>query len=150
MSPWDLKLAIRIDRTVEAPVYKQLEKQIADEIGRGRLMPGAALPGSRERPSSRTTRSLVVMYYGDQRKATPSFARHWQRCSMPTAALSVGNDNVCITRGSKMSIFVASRVLVSRGDAVAWMSSVTRPAFHAILERRGVQGYPDQDGCCRA
>jgi GntR family transcriptional regulator/MocR family aminotransferase len=240
MSPWDLKLAIRIDRTVEAPVYKQLEKQIADEIGRGRLMPGAALPGSRELAarldisrktvvlayehlaaqgwvkSDRTRGTFVAealpkiglplpapvpgrppaipqygvaskdieipivlaggppgsfddglpdarifpaqvfareyrtaliqetkldrLYYGDP-KGHPRLRQALATMLNADRGLSVGIDNICITRGSQMSIFLASRVLVSRGDAVAMDELSYPPAFHAFLNA-GVKVIP--------
>ena len=232
MSPWDLKLAIRIDRSAGAPVYKQLEKQIADEIARGRLIPGTALPGSRElavrldinrktvvlayehlaaqgwvksdptrgtfvaevlpniglplpasvpgRPPSspqygvashdieipvvlaggppgsfddglpdarifpaqvfaREYRTALIqetkldrLYYGDPR-GHPRLRQALATMLNADRGLSVGIDNICITRGSQMAIFLASRVLARRGDAVALDELTYPPAFHAFL-----------------
>jgi GntR family transcriptional regulator/MocR family aminotransferase len=232
MSPWDLKLSVRIDRSVVTPIYKQLEKQLADEIGRGRLVPGAALPGTRElaaqldinrktvvlayeelaaqgwvfsdptrgtfvadvlpniglpSPSAAQSKPSANPQYGFVNKETeipvvsaggppgsfddglpdsrvfpaPTFAREYRTALIQEAkldrlyygdprghprlrralasmlnadrGLSVGIDNICITRGSQMAIFLASRVLIRPGDAVALDELTYPPAFHAFL-----------------
>ena len=46
LRPWDFKIAIRRDSTT--PVYLQIVHALIDEIRRGRLSSGTALPGTRE------------------------------------------------------------------------------------------------------
>lgn len=46
LRPWKMKLAIQRDHSL--PVHLQIAQYLADEIRRGRLMPGSALPGTRE------------------------------------------------------------------------------------------------------
>lgn len=46
LRPWKMKLAIQRDHTL--PVHLQIAQYLADEIRRGRLVPGSALPGTRE------------------------------------------------------------------------------------------------------
>jgi GntR family transcriptional regulator/MocR family aminotransferase len=46
LRPWDFKIAIRRDSTT--PLYLQIVHALIDEIPRGRLSSGAALPGTRE------------------------------------------------------------------------------------------------------
>jgi GntR family transcriptional regulator / MocR family aminotransferase len=232
MSPWDLKLSIRIDRSIATPVYKQLEKQITEEIVRGRLIPGAALPGTRELANQLeiNRKTVVLAYegltaqgwtYSDPTRGTfiadyvpniglagpktargkapasphydyvaeeikipivlaegppgsfddglpdsrifpaQTFAREYRTAllqetrldrlyygdarghprlrhalaSMLNAdrGLSVGVDNICVTRGSQMAIFLASRVLTRPGDVVALDELTYPPAYHAFL-----------------
>jgi GntR family transcriptional regulator / MocR family aminotransferase len=232
MSPWDLKISIKIDRTVETPVYKQLERQIVEEIVRGRLAPGAALPGTRELAAqldvnrktvvlayeeltaqgwtfSHPTRGTFVsealpnvgkptvpiiqskpptyphyvfanqtntipivladgptgsfddglpdsrlfpaqtfarsyrtallreskldrLYYGDPR-GHPRLRKALANMLNADRGLSVGLENICITRGSQMAIYLASRVLIRPGDNVALEDLTYPPAFHAFL-----------------
>jgi GntR family transcriptional regulator / MocR family aminotransferase len=232
MSPWDLKISIKVDRTVATSVYKQLERQIIEEIVRGRLAPGAALPGTRElaaqldvnrktvvlayeelaaqgwvlshptrgtfvsdappnvrkqtpatvqsRPPacpqygfadesieipvvwaggptgsfddglpdsrlfpaqtfSRAYRTALAreskldrLYYGDPR-GHPRLREALANMLNADRGLSVGAENICITRGSQMAVFLASRVLIRPGDAVALDDLTYPPAFHAFL-----------------
>lgn len=46
LRPWKMKLAVQRDHTL--PVHLQIAQYLADEIRRGRLVPGSALPGTRE------------------------------------------------------------------------------------------------------
>src|SRR5262244_3650218 len=43
--PWELALAL--DPAASLPVFLQIARAVADDIRRGRLRPGAELPGSR-------------------------------------------------------------------------------------------------------
>jgi GntR family transcriptional regulator/MocR family aminotransferase len=46
LRPWDLQIVL--DRTGTQPAWQQIETTIIDAIRRGRLSPGAALPGTRD------------------------------------------------------------------------------------------------------
>jgi GntR family transcriptional regulator / MocR family aminotransferase len=229
---WDLNIPIEIDRESDIPLYKQLEKRIADEIFRGRLLPGVVLPGSRElaaqlkvnrktvmlayeglasqgwvtsdpmrgtfvsaelpnigsRVLSGTSRTVLSaphydlanedddvpivlsggpcgsfddglpdarifpsqefarayrsaltqeaqldrLYYGDP-KGHPRLRQAIAGMLNAERGLSVGIDNVCVTRGSQMGIYLASRVLVRSGETVAIDELTYPPAFHAFM-----------------
>jgi GntR family transcriptional regulator/MocR family aminotransferase len=66
MRQWDLNISIVIDRSKGVPVYKQLEKRIIEEICRGRLSPGDALPGSRDLAAQlKINRKTVILAYDE-------------------------------------------------------------------------------------
>lgn len=217
------------------PVYKQLEKRIADEISRGRLSPGAALPGSREMAAQlKVNRKTVILayeglaaqgwvtsdptrgtfvstelpnigpyalpgvlrrvssepryeidkensevpivlsggptgsfddglpdarifpsqefarayrsaltqesqldrlYYGDP-KGHPRLRQAIAGMVNAERGLSVETDNVCLTRGSQMAIYLASRVLARSGETVAIDELTYPPAFHAFMANK--------------
>jgi GntR family transcriptional regulator / MocR family aminotransferase len=215
LRPWELKIVIR--RNAKTAVFLQIAHAIADEIKRGRLAPGTALPGSRELAASlRINRKTVIQAYdeleaqgwvmSEKQRGTfvashlpeveinesplgkgqiperPHFRligqapdiplilpkknilvfddgtpdtrhipvdavarayrnallRHVMRgrlgygdprgtAELRTAISSMLNisrgltttaDNVCLTRGSQMAIYLAARILAGRGDAV--------------------------------
>jgi len=62
--------------------------------------------------------------------------------------LQVGPENICITRGSQNSIFLATQLLVRPGDAVIVEELTYEPAI-AVLRQRGARVVPvslDGDG----
>ena len=64
MRRWEL--TITLDPTRELPLFLQLARAIADDIRRGRLKPGDALPGSRELAKCLgVNRNTVVAIYGE-------------------------------------------------------------------------------------
>jgi GntR family transcriptional regulator/MocR family aminotransferase len=64
MRRWEL--AVALDPARELPLFLQLARGIADDIGRGRLKPGEALPGSRELADCLgVNRNTVVAGYGE-------------------------------------------------------------------------------------
>src|ERR1700744_887115 len=64
LRPWDLKIVIRRDS--KAAVFLQIAHAVADEIKRGRLAPGTALPGSRELAESlEINRKTVIQAYAE-------------------------------------------------------------------------------------
>ena len=64
LRPWDFKIVIR--RTSKAAVFLQIAHAIVDEIKRGRLAPGTALPGSRELAKSLDiNRKTVIQAYAE-------------------------------------------------------------------------------------
>jgi GntR family transcriptional regulator/MocR family aminotransferase len=64
MRRWELTIAL--DPTRELPLFLQLAGAIADDIRRGRLKPGEALPGSRELAECLgVNRNTVVASYGE-------------------------------------------------------------------------------------
>jgi len=64
MRRWDLSLALDPDR--EQPLFLQLANSIADDIRRGRLRPGDALPGSRELAELLgVNRNTIIAGYGE-------------------------------------------------------------------------------------
>lgn len=61
---WDLNL--RITKSSGLVVYLQIAQQIIDEIQRGRLVPSAAMPGTRELAESlKVNRKTVVLAYDE-------------------------------------------------------------------------------------
>src|ERR1700722_6587993 len=64
LRPWDFKIVIR--RGSKAAVFLQIAHAIIDEIKRGRLAPGTALPGSRELAESLDiNRKTVIQAYAE-------------------------------------------------------------------------------------
>src|SRR5690349_11879490 len=64
MRRWELSLAL--DQRREQPLFLQLANAIADDIRRGRLKPGDALPGSRELAELLgVNRNTIVAGYGE-------------------------------------------------------------------------------------
>src|ERR1700749_5133559 len=64
LRPWDLKIVIRRDS--KAAVFLQIAHAVADEIKRGRLAPGTALPGSRELATDlNINRKTVIQAYAE-------------------------------------------------------------------------------------
>jgi len=64
LRPWELKIVIR--RSAKTAVFLQIAHAVADEIKRGRLAPGTALPGSRELAASlRINRKTVIQAYAE-------------------------------------------------------------------------------------
>jgi GntR family transcriptional regulator / MocR family aminotransferase len=63
---WPINMPIRLDRRLRMPIYQQLAQQLAEEIRRGRLSPGTALPGTRELASELAiNRKTVVIAYDE-------------------------------------------------------------------------------------
>jgi GntR family transcriptional regulator / MocR family aminotransferase len=63
---WPLNIPIRLDRRLRMPIYQQLARQLGDEIRRGRLSPGTALPGTRELAAELAiNRKTVVIAYDE-------------------------------------------------------------------------------------
>jgi GntR family transcriptional regulator/MocR family aminotransferase len=233
---WPLNIPIRLERRLRMPIYQQLAQQLTEEIRRGRLSPGTALPGTRElaaeleinrktvviaydeliaqgwliadpmrgtfvssvlpEPSPGSTRNhetmisdrrdyaiaddlgevpLVVggqaarsfddglpdtrlvpaeilgrayrsairqaahgnrLHYGDPRG---NLALREAICRLLNAdrGLATTTDNICLTRGSQMGIFLAARVLTRPGDTVA-LEAVTYPPAHLSFTSSGV------------
>jgi GntR family transcriptional regulator / MocR family aminotransferase len=64
LRPWDFKIVIRKD--AKAAVFLQIAHALIDEIKRGRLAPGTALPGSRELAESlEINRKTVIQAYAE-------------------------------------------------------------------------------------
>jgi GntR family transcriptional regulator / MocR family aminotransferase len=64
LRPWDFKIVIR--RNTKAGVFLQIAHALIDEIKRGRLAPGTALPGSRELAQSlEINRKTVLQAYAE-------------------------------------------------------------------------------------
>ncbi len=64
LRPWPFKVLIR--RRSQTPVYLQIVHALVDEIRRGRLSPGTALPGTRELAESLlVNRKTVVQAYDE-------------------------------------------------------------------------------------
>jgi GntR family transcriptional regulator / MocR family aminotransferase len=234
---WQLNIPIRLDRRLRMPIYQQLAQQLTEEIRRGRLSPGTALPGTRElagelqinrktvviaydeliaqgwlktdpmrgtfvsselpHPPPGTTRRheshipltrdyainddlgdvpfvlggpaarsfddglpdtrLVPaeilgrayrsaiqlsargnrLHYGDPRG---NFGLREAICRLlnDDRGLTVTTNNICLTRGSQMGIFLAARVLARPGDIVA-LEELTYPPAHCSFAAHGVK-----------
>jgi GntR family transcriptional regulator / MocR family aminotransferase len=73
LRPWDIH--IRLRRSLQTPMYLQIVHALVTEIRRGRLGPGAALPGSRELAESlAVNRKTVVQAYAELE------AQGWVQC----------------------------------------------------------------------
>jgi GntR family transcriptional regulator / MocR family aminotransferase len=83
---------------------------------------------------------LGRLYYGDP-KGHPRLRQAIADMLNATRGLRVGTDNVCVTRGSQMGIYLASRVLSSAGDTVAVDELTYPPAVHAFRDN-GVNVVP--------
>jgi GntR family transcriptional regulator / MocR family aminotransferase len=239
LRPWNFKIAVR--RNVKTAVFLQIAHAIIDEIKRGRLTPGSALPGTRELAASLAiNRKTVIQTYAEleaqgwvtceRARGTFVSARlpeielkakgssHGRRIperpdfrlvgiapnipliltaknmllfddgapdtrQVPGAALArayrnalvrrtghdrlgYGNprgteelraaisnmlnmdrglmttlDNVCLTRGSQMAIYLAARILVGSGDAVV-MEELSYPPAREAFRFAGAEVVP--------
>jgi GntR family transcriptional regulator/MocR family aminotransferase len=64
LRPWGMNMPLRLDRGSREPIYKQLERQLTEEIRFGRLSAGMALPSSRELAAALgINRKTVVLAY---------------------------------------------------------------------------------------
>jgi GntR family transcriptional regulator / MocR family aminotransferase len=94
MARWNF--ALTLERRPDAPLFKQIARAIAVDIGRGRLSPGDALPGSRT-----LARSLGV-----------------QRLTVVAAYEELAADGWVVTRGTR-GTFVARALPDPRPEPVA-------------------------------
>ncbi len=245
LRPWDLH--ITLDREAAQPAYLQIAHAIMDGIKRGRLVPGSALPGTRElgqmvganrktiqqayeelvaqgwlttepkrgtfvsaalpvveeihaplphAPSTaaftlrRTAPNLPyhqakrgVLVFDDGAPDTrlmpaPLVARAWRRALLEASrrnllgygdprglltlreavadmlntdrGLNVTAENICITRGSQMAIYLASRLLVQSGDHAA-IETLSYPPAREALAAAGAKIVAvglDEQGMC--
>jgi GntR family transcriptional regulator/MocR family aminotransferase len=233
LRPWNLKILVRRDATT--PLYLQIVYCLIDEIRRGRLSCGAALPGTRELAQGlQVNRKTVVQAYtelqaqgwvesertrgtfvsshlpviapdGAQRTGMPeapdfrmiaegpniplmlpapnvlifddgapdtrhlpvnplarayrhALLRRARRNSLSYAdprgtltlrsavsamlnldrGLSSTPDQICLTRGSQMAIYVTARILVGRGDAVV-MEELSYPPARESFRSAGAE-----------
>ena len=66
LRPWTFHLSERIDPRRGAPLYLQIVHALIHEVERGRLVPGAPLPSSRELAESLgVNRKTIVLAYDD-------------------------------------------------------------------------------------
>jgi GntR family transcriptional regulator / MocR family aminotransferase len=239
LRPWNFGIVIR--RNVKAAVFLQIAHAIVDDIKRGRLAPGAALPGTRELAASlNINRKTVIQTYAEleaqgwvtsekargtfisarlpeievNAKGAPRAGRIPERPDfrlvgtapnipliqtakdmlvfddgapdtrqIPVDALArayrnalgrrIGHDrlgygdprgieelraaisnmlnmdrglvttldNVCLTRGSQMAIYLAARILVGPGDAVV-MEELSYPPAREAFRYAGAEVLP--------
>jgi GntR family transcriptional regulator/MocR family aminotransferase len=239
LRPWDFKIIVH--RQSQTPVYLQVTHALIDEIRRGRLSKGTALPGTRDLARSlKVNRKTIVQAYAELRAqgwvqseqtrgtfvsshlpsielakepvaplagmaAAPEFrllggapeiplqlpqadalqfddgapdtrlvpvnvlARAYRHAllrrsrrnalaysdprgtlELRTAVSSMLNldrgvpttpDNVCLTRGSQMAIYVTARILVTRGDAVV-MEELSYPPARESFRSAGAEVIP--------
>src|SRR5437773_4503717 len=64
MARWEFP--IELDRRTEVPLYLQIARSIIDDIRRGRLRPGDALPGTRTLARSLDVQRLTVVAAFDE------------------------------------------------------------------------------------
>jgi GntR family transcriptional regulator/MocR family aminotransferase len=63
---WPINISLRLDRRLRRPIHQQLALQLVEEIRRGRLSPGTALPGTRELAAElEINRKTVVVAYDE-------------------------------------------------------------------------------------
>ncbi len=96
----------------------------------GRLLPPETLVRAYREAIQRAARENRLLY-GDPRGAAPLRAAiaamlRAQRGVMATA------DNICVTRGSQMGVFLAARILLQPGDTVLVEALTYRPAVDAF------------------
>jgi GntR family transcriptional regulator / MocR family aminotransferase len=233
---WPLNIPIHLDRALRMPIYQQLAQQLTEEIRRGRLAPGTALPGTRELagelninrktvivaydeliaqgwlktdpmrgtfvsselpqkssgvrhvfethialtpdyavidplgdvplvvggpaarsfddglPDTRLVPAEILgrayrsaiqlaarcnrLHYGDPR-GNPGLREAICQLLNDDRGLTVSTDNICLTRGSQMGIFLAARVLAKPGETVA-LEELTYPPAHLSFAAHGV------------
>jgi len=233
LRPWTINLAERVGIARDAPLYMQIAHALIHEIQRGRLLPGAFLPSSRELASilgvnrktivvayeeliaqgwlaTSATRGTIVstslpeaqeplpsgnrlpdrtgvaapeypflappdrplavpsgswmkldegvpdgrlfpadllarayrvaaqnasrenrLHYRDPR-GTPKLRKSIADMLRSQRGLMVTEENICITRGSQMAIFLAARILIKPGDAVLVERLTYEPAVAAF------------------
>ncbi|MBZ4417533.1 PLP-dependent aminotransferase family protein [Myxococcus sp. RHSTA-1-4] len=78
-----------------------------------------------------TGRSRTTLAVGDPR-GEPLLRRTLARMLSETRGLAAGEDDVLVTRGSQMGLFLVARALVRPGDVVAVESLGYRPAWDAL------------------
>jgi GntR family transcriptional regulator/MocR family aminotransferase len=71
------------------------------------------------------------LYYGDPRGSVV-LREAISRMLNADRGLSTSVDNICLTRGSQMGIFLATRALARSGDSVAMEALTYPPAYHAF------------------
>jgi GntR family transcriptional regulator / MocR family aminotransferase len=94
-----------------------------------RLAPALALARAFRRVLTGRTRTTLAA--GDTR-GEPLLRRSLARMLSETRGLAAGEDDVLVTRGSQMALFLVARALVRPGDVVAVEALGYRPAWDAL------------------
>jgi len=141
-------------RTHEAQIPIRREYAIADDLGEVPLVLGGpaarsfddGLPDTRLVPAEvlgRAYRSAIRqaahgnrLHYGDPRGSL-ILREAISRLLNADRGLTTTTDNICLTRGSQMGIFLAARILTRPGDTVA-LEKVTYPPAHLSFTSSGV------------
>ncbi|PNU05504.1 PLP-dependent aminotransferase family protein [Novosphingobium guangzhouense] len=114
----------------------------------GRLFPVELLSRAYRGAAQRLTRANGLQY-GDPRGA-PALRESVAAMLKSQRGLPVTAQNICITRGSQNSIFLAASLLIRPGDAVIVEELTYEPAV-AAFAARGAKIIPvglDHDGIC--
>jgi len=161
MRRWELTIAL--DPARELPLFLQLAGAIADDIRRGRLKPGEALPGSRELAESLgINRNTVVAGYGELAaeglistrtgggtfvavSTTAPFAPHKPVMEVPTYALTAP-----VFTWSHPGVPPAGTLMLSNSipDARLFPTAALARAFRRAIGQRGrsLLTYADPSG----
>jgi len=92
LRPWDLQIVL--DRGGAIPAWQQIENAIIDAIRRGRLMPGAALPGTRDLAARIGVNRKTVQQAYDELAAQGWLTMEATRGTFVSAMLPVMENNV--------------------------------------------------------
>ncbi|NUP04731.1 MAG: PLP-dependent aminotransferase family protein [Polyangiaceae bacterium] len=95
-----------------------------------RLVPASAL-GRAYRRIVTAPRSAELFGYGDPR-GEPALRNALAETLSRTRGLAVGSDDLVVTRGSQMALYLAARAVVRPGDRVAVEALGYRPAWLAL------------------
>ncbi|WP_456758692.1 MocR-like pyridoxine biosynthesis transcription factor PdxR [Bradyrhizobium sp. USDA 4011] len=141
-------------RPFEPQMPLRRDYEIADDIGDVPVVVGGpaaqsfddGLPDTRLVPAAilgRAYRSAIQqaarsnrLHYGDPR-GHQGLREAISRLLNADRGLTTTTDNICLTRGSQMGIFLAARVLTRPGDTVAF-EKVTYPPAHLSFTSSGV------------
>ncbi|CAN7343832.1 PLP-dependent aminotransferase family protein [Phenylobacterium sp. LjRoot225] len=152
--------AYRFHAPPERPLALPSDARIRLDEGSpdGRLFPEDILARAYRTAVQQASRGNRLLY-GDPRGA-PGLRRSLAAMLAAERGLSVGTENICVTRGSQNAIFLAARTLLSPGDAVLVESLTYEPAAAAfqacgarvVSVRTGDQGIDveDVERQCRA
>ncbi len=123
LRPWDFKIILR--RQSLTPVYLQIAHALIDEIRRGRLSTGAALPGTRDLARSlEVNRKTIVQAYEELA------AQGWVK-SEQTRGTFVSSHLPAIEQAKEPAVPLAG---MPAGPTSA--CSGARPRFHCSCRRR--------------
>jgi GntR family transcriptional regulator/MocR family aminotransferase len=116
------------DRPIAVPVgtWRKLDEGVSD----GRLFPTDLLARAYRKAAENTSRANAL-HYRDPR-GSPRLRQEIASMLRRQRGLMVAADNICITRGSQMGVFLSARILIRPGDAVLVERLTYEPAVAAF------------------
>lgn len=116
------------DRLIAIPAgkWRKLDEGVAD----GRLFPADLLARAYRKAAEGASRANAL-HYRDPR-GSPRLRQEIASMLRRQRGLMVGAENICITRGSQMGVFLTARILIRPGDAVLVERLTYEPAVAAF------------------